>query len=70
MNSYLGQAPSAGNPKTYNLYFAPVVTGINNDHLVIFSFDLTSFDVTDDANSSLYLEELLIEEIELQVPLK
>ncbi len=63
VNSYLEQAPSAGNPKTYNLYFDPVVTGVNDDHLVIFSFDLTSFEISDDANSWLYLEELVVEDL-------
>lgn len=56
MNSLIGHTPSAGNPKIYNLYFDPVVKGINDDHLVIFAFDIMSFNISDDANSWLYLE--------------
>ncbi len=63
VNSYLAQAPSAGNTKFYNVYFDPVVTGVNDDHLVIFAFDITSFDVYDDATSVIYLDELVVEEV-------
>lgn len=58
------QAPSLGNPKWYDLYFNPMVTG-QGDDLLVFAFDVLSFDPTDDQNSWIYLEELMIDKVEL-----
>ncbi|MCX7765571.1 MAG: hypothetical protein N2246_02555, partial [Candidatus Sumerlaeia bacterium] len=63
VNSYFGEAPSVGNPKVYDLFFDPHVSG-TEDNKVLFSFDILSFDANDDTNSWLYLEDLFIEEIQ------
>lgn len=62
MNSYLGWATFADKTKIYDLYFNSVVTGIKDNHLVIFLFDIISFDIYADASFWLYLEELVVEE--------
>ena len=61
VNSNLGNAPSSGNPRDYYLYFDPRVTGAGDD-VVIFSFDILSFDANDDTSSWLLLDELMVEE--------
>jgi hypothetical protein len=62
VNSYLGQAPSAGNPKNYDVYFNPVVTGAGDDRAT-FCFDIMSFAPYDDADCWLYLEELKVDAV-------
>ena len=59
VNSNLAQGPSAGNPKVYNLFFNPIVTGSDDDRVVM-SFDIMSFDWFDDMSSWLYLEEVIV----------
>jgi hypothetical protein len=63
----MGQGPSAGNPKLYELLFNPDVTG-SGDNLIVLNFDIMSFDWNDDVNSWLYLEEALVEEVMLTSP--
>ncbi|MCD6385843.1 hypothetical protein J7M23_08715, partial [Candidatus Sumerlaeota bacterium] len=58
------QAPTQGNPKWYDLYFNPLVTG-QGDDLLVFAFDIMSFDPNDDINSWVYLEELAVDKVEL-----
>lgn len=60
VNSNYGQAPSAGNDKDYYVFFNPKVTGFE-DNLVVFNFDIMSFDPGDDTSSWLYLEELVVD---------
>lgn len=64
VNSYLGHAPSQNNPKNYEVYFDPKVSG-ESDNVVIFNFDIASFDANDNSNSWIYLEELLVEEVDI-----
>ncbi|MCD6386428.1 hypothetical protein J7M23_11720 [Candidatus Sumerlaeota bacterium] len=61
VNSYNQQAPSAGEAKWYDVFFAPQVTG-SGDDIITLSFDIMSFDPGDDTNSWLYLEEVRIQE--------
>ncbi|MCX7765107.1 MAG: cohesin domain-containing protein [Candidatus Sumerlaeia bacterium] len=63
VNSYLGQAPSLDDLKEYFVFFDPRITGLNEDNKVIFSFDIISFDIFDDANSWLFVEELMVEKV-------
>lgn len=56
------QMPSVGNPKTYNLVFEPEVDGPSSN-VVVFSFDVMSFDPNDDVTSWIYLKELVLEEV-------
>ncbi len=55
-------APSAGNPKSYDVILNPVVTGPEDNSLVL-SFDLTSFDSNNDKNSWLYLNSVKLDEV-------
>jgi len=61
VNSNLGHGPTLGDPKTYPLYFEPIVTG-TEDEVVVFSFDIMNFDPGDDANCWLFLDSLIVEE--------
>ncbi len=71
VNSYLFHGPSAFNPKEYDVYFNPRVTTTKgngaNDDVVVFSFDIMSFDVLDDFYSFIYLDELVVEEVSATV---
>jgi len=60
-NSFYSKLPSATNPEDYDVFFNPVVTG-TEDELVVFCFDIMSFDPGDDTTSWLYLEELTVDE--------
>lgn len=62
VNSINGQAPSVGNNKDYLVFFNPRVTGAS-DNVVVFNFDIMSFDPGDDTSSWLYLEELMVDEV-------
>jgi hypothetical protein len=62
VTSNLGQAPSDGNPKWYNLYLDPDVTGAGDD-MIVMTFDIMSFDWNDDYNSWLWLEEVELYEV-------
>ncbi len=62
VDSYKSQSPSAGNPKTYNLFFDPSLTGVADD-VVVYSFDILSFNTEDDTNSWLYLDEMVVSEV-------
>jgi hypothetical protein len=62
VNSNNGQAPSAGEPKQYQVIFRPFVTDIS-DSQVVSSFDIMSFDVSDNVYSFIYLENYSIDEI-------
>ena len=64
------QAPSASEWKTYDVIFDPQVTGYAvpdgvPDDVMVFSFDIMSFNPADDLNSWLYLESMTLEEITL-----
>ncbi|MCD6385925.1 hypothetical protein J7M23_09140, partial [Candidatus Sumerlaeota bacterium] len=61
VNSFNQQAPSASEPKWYDLFFDPRVT-TNEDSGVTFSFDIMSIYPWDDANSWIYLEEMMVDE--------
>ena len=62
MNSNNGQAPHAAIWKVDDLIINPDVTGAV-DELIVLSFDLLSFDWSDNTTSWLYLESVSIEEI-------
>ena len=64
VNSNLGNAPGAGAPQDYQLFFNPGVTD-TEDNMAVFSFDLMSFDWLDDVDSWLSLDNLVMEEITL-----
>lgn len=64
VKSNLSHAPSFGNNKTYDLYFRPSVSD-SGDNVVVFSFDIMSFDPADDTTSWLYLDELQLEKVSL-----
>jgi len=66
LNSNLNQAPYTGHPRWYKLFFDPDVTG-STDNKVQMSFDILSFDATDNTNSSLFLEEARIDEVTVSV---
>ena len=59
VNSNLGQAPCSAENKVYDLFFDPDVAGIA-DASVVLNFDIMSFDVTNDAYSWLFLDELSV----------
>ncbi len=62
VNSNLEQAPYQDNPKYYDLYFDPDVTG-SGDNLIVLNFDILSFDPGDDTNSWLLLDEVRVDEV-------
>ena len=62
INSNNSRAPSAGKSVWYDVYFNPNVTGTADDGILL-NFDIMSFDPNDNASSSLYLEEVYIEEV-------
>jgi len=62
VNSHNQQAPASTDWKTYDVIFNPNVTG-STDNFGALSFDIMSFDSNDDANSWLYLENALVEEV-------
>jgi hypothetical protein len=47
--------------------FDPDVTGSGDTH-VVWNFDIMSFDWTDDANSWLYLETAILEQVSFGTP--
>lgn len=62
VNSFNQQAPSNTQPKTYEVIFNPDVTG-SGDSLVKLSFDIMSFDPSDDTSSWLYLDSAVLQEV-------
>jgi hypothetical protein len=62
INSNLGQGPSSAGGVDYDVFFAPNVTGTAGDDLVVISYDILSFDGSDNTNSSLFLESLTLKE--------
>jgi hypothetical protein len=58
------QSPSSTDPKIYNVYINPNVTGYSDDKIIL-SFDIMSFDSSDDTMSWIYLKSVEIEEIVL-----
>ncbi|MCX7766267.1 MAG: hypothetical protein N2246_06145 [Candidatus Sumerlaeia bacterium] len=63
VNSYLSIAPSNNNPREYPVFFDPVVSGTSNDKNFVFSFDILSFDITDDLHSWIFIDELLVDKV-------
>jgi hypothetical protein len=61
VNSNYDQSPMIGVTKTYRVLFDPQVTGAGDD-FAVFSFDLLSFDWSDNVNSWLMLDEMRLEE--------
>jgi rhodanese-related sulfurtransferase len=64
VNSNMDAAPSSGDAKDYTVHFNPMVSG-TDDNAVVMSFDIMSFDPADDVNSWLYLEEMSVEHVSL-----
>jgi hypothetical protein len=62
VNSNLGHGPSLSTPRTYPVYFEPIVTGPADEN-IIFSFDILSFDLNDDASCWLFLDSLTMDKI-------
>ncbi|MCX7766175.1 MAG: hypothetical protein N2246_05655, partial [Candidatus Sumerlaeia bacterium] len=66
VNSFLQNAPAAGNPKDYDVIFNPVVAGIGLDNQIVLSFDIMSFAPDDDVYSLLLLNSVRVAEIKLK----
>ncbi len=64
VNSFKQQAPCALQAKSYDVFFNPLVTGTDDDDIVL-SFDILSFETNDDTSSWLYLDSVNIEEVSL-----
>lgn len=62
VNSFCNSAPGMDADKTYNLFFCPRSQG--NDRITV-SFDILSFDPTDDLNSWIYLDEVTLQECKI-----
>ncbi|MCD6385427.1 hypothetical protein J7M23_06575, partial [Candidatus Sumerlaeota bacterium] len=62
VNSNYQNAPTTGSPKDYYFILTPDITG-TDDNLLVFSFDIMSFDPSDDTSSWLYLDAVRLEEI-------
>lgn len=62
VSSNYEQSPAAGSSKTYDIFFDPDITG-TSDSNTVFSFDILSFEPTDDINSWLYLSSIRLEEM-------
>ncbi|MCX7765490.1 MAG: hypothetical protein N2246_02135 [Candidatus Sumerlaeia bacterium] len=65
VNSYLLNAPSASETKTYEQLVDPRVSNAD-DNKLLFSFDIMSFDFNDDESSWLFLDAISVEEIILE----
>lgn len=63
VNSYLSIAPLLNISKNYTVFFEPSITGTNNDNTALFSFDILSFDITDDMNSWIFIDELMVDKV-------
>jgi hypothetical protein len=59
-------APFLGYPQWYALLMDPDVTG-ESDDTILLSMDIMSFDWQDDASSWLYLEEVLVETVDVNI---
>jgi hypothetical protein len=64
VNSFYQNAPAAGSPKMYHIFFDTNVTG-SGDDMGVMSFDIMSFDPADDLNSWILLDSVLVESITL-----
>ncbi len=64
VNSFKQQAPAYLEPKWYDVYFDPHVTGSDDDDVVL-NFDIMSFSVDDDYSSWLYLDALIVDEVSI-----
>ncbi len=62
--SNLSNSPSEGNPGTYEVIFDPCVTG-SVDNNVVLAFDIASFAVEDDTNSTVSLDEVVVDQASL-----
>ena len=56
-----GEAPSAGDDKTYELLINPRID--SGTDTIVLSFDMLSFDPFEDRSSWVYLENIALEEI-------
>ncbi len=63
VNSNLSIAPADGNQKIYTLFLDPAVSSLSDDHLVVLSFDILSFDANDDIGSWTFLNQMIVEEV-------
>lgn len=57
-------APSQSQTKNYALFFKPI-KHVPGDDIFVFSFDSLSFDPSNDLSSWVYLEELVLEEVQV-----
>lgn len=64
INSNKNVAPSSSSWKDYDLYFDPLCLGSDDDTFIL-NFDLLSFDSSDNINSGVLLEHLVIDEVEI-----
>ncbi len=62
VNSNLQNSPSATQSRTYSVVSSPVVVG-SSDNTFTLTYDIASFDSSDDTTSWLYLENAIIEEV-------
>ncbi len=62
MNSYFQNAPAAGNVKNYDVLLSPAVSGVGGDNQLVLSFDIMSFDPSDDENSLILLNAVIVAE--------
>ncbi len=62
VNSEQSQGSALGSPESYSMIFAPRLTGLH-DNLIVFSFDILSFNQYDTTTAWIYLEELTLDEI-------
>jgi len=65
VNSYNQQAPSNGSIRYYYVDFDPTVTG-TTDNKVFMSWDLMSFDPSDNENSWLYMTDAKVQQITIE----
>jgi len=62
--SFFKQSPTSLEPKSYDILFAPCVTGAD-EGIVVLSCDILNFDPTDNENSWLYLESASFDQMTL-----
>ena len=67
VNSFNQHAPSSAGSTFFDVILDPAVTG-SGDTNAVFSFDIMSFDPSDDINSSLYLDSMSLDEVSMSAP--
>jgi hypothetical protein len=73
VNSYAGVGPSAGNSKDYDVFIAPTgfaesIKDITGPEMGL-AFDITSFDMTDDCECYMFLDEVVVQQVGWSNPL-